>query len=76
MNTEKIETALLSARSLLRNEVDHIEYDELYPSYGHHWLQRAEAVIKPVGESLPNTEIFRRLESGGLHHQDLRRVNE
>lgn len=39
----------------------HFEYDELYPSYGHHWLQRAEAVIKPIGEALPNTEIFRRL---------------
>jgi len=37
------------------------EYADLYPSYGHHWLQRAEAVIPPVGESLPNTEIFRRL---------------
>ena len=39
----------------------HFEYDDLYPSYGHHWLQRAEPVIPPVGESLPNTEIFRRL---------------
>ncbi len=39
----------------------HFEYDELYPSYGHHWLQRAEPVIPPVGKSLPNTEIFRRL---------------
>jgi anaerobic selenocysteine-containing dehydrogenase len=39
----------------------HFEYAELYPSYGHHWLQRAEPVIPPVGESLPNTEIFRRL---------------
>jgi anaerobic selenocysteine-containing dehydrogenase len=39
----------------------HFEYAELYASYGHHWLQRAEAVIPPVGESLPNTEIFRRL---------------
>jgi anaerobic selenocysteine-containing dehydrogenase len=39
----------------------HFEYADLYPSYGHHWLQRAEAVIAPVGESLPNTEIFRRL---------------
>jgi anaerobic selenocysteine-containing dehydrogenase len=39
----------------------HFEYDELYPSYGHHWLQRAQAVIPPVGEALPNTEIFRRL---------------
>ena len=39
----------------------HFEYADLYPSYGHHWLQRAEPVIPPVGESLPNTEIFRRL---------------
>ncbi len=37
------------------------EYADLYPSYGHHWLQRAEPVIPPLGESLPNTEIFRRL---------------
>ena len=39
----------------------HFECDDLYPSYGHHWLQRGEPVIPPVGESLPNTEIFRRL---------------
>ena len=39
----------------------HFEYADLYPSYGHHWLQRAEPVIQPIGESLPNTEIFRRL---------------
>jgi anaerobic selenocysteine-containing dehydrogenase len=39
----------------------HFECDDLYPSYGHHWLQRAEPVIPPVGEALPNTEIFRRL---------------
>ncbi|MEJ0019079.1 MAG: molybdopterin-dependent oxidoreductase [Acetobacteraceae bacterium] len=39
----------------------HFEYAELYPAYGHHWLQRAEPVIPPQGESLPNTEIFRRL---------------
>jgi len=39
----------------------HFEYADLYPAYGHHWLQRAEPVIAPLGESLPNTEIFRRL---------------
>src|SRR5215471_99519 len=39
----------------------HFEYADLYPSYGHHWLQRAEAVIPPPGDALPNTEIFRRL---------------
>ena len=39
----------------------HFEYSDLYPAYGHHWLQRAEPVIPPQGQSLPNTEIFRRL---------------
>ena len=39
----------------------HFEYADLYASYGHHWLQRAEPVIPPLGESLPNTEVFRRL---------------
>ncbi len=39
----------------------HFEYADLYASYGHHWLQRAEPVIPPLGESLPNTEAFRRL---------------
>jgi len=39
----------------------HFECDDLYPSYGHHWLQRAEAAIPRIGNSLPNTEIFRRL---------------
>jgi anaerobic selenocysteine-containing dehydrogenase len=39
----------------------HFECDDLYAAYGHHSLQRAEAVIPPVGEALPNTEIFRRL---------------
>jgi hypothetical protein len=28
---------------------------------GYHWLQRAEAVIPPLGAALPNTKIFRRL---------------
>jgi anaerobic selenocysteine-containing dehydrogenase len=39
----------------------HFEYPDLYPAYGQHFLQRAEPLIPPVGESLPNTEIFRRL---------------
>ena len=39
----------------------HFEYHDLYAAYGTHWLQRAEPVIRPRGESQPNTEIFRRL---------------
>lgn len=39
----------------------HFEYDDIYAAYGQHYLQRAEPVIPRVGNSLPNTEIFRRL---------------
>ncbi|MCP4470971.1 MAG: molybdopterin-dependent oxidoreductase [Gammaproteobacteria bacterium] len=39
----------------------HFEFDDIYAAYGHSYLQRAEPVIPTVGESLPNTEIFRRL---------------
>jgi anaerobic selenocysteine-containing dehydrogenase len=39
----------------------HFEHADVYSSYGHGYLQRADAVIDTVGQSLPNTEIFRRL---------------
>jgi anaerobic selenocysteine-containing dehydrogenase len=39
----------------------HFEHADLYPAYGQQYLQRADPVIAPVAESLPNTEIFRRL---------------
>jgi anaerobic selenocysteine-containing dehydrogenase len=39
----------------------HFEFNDIYGAYGHSYLQRAEPVIPAVGNSLPNTEIFRRL---------------
>lgn len=39
----------------------HFEFDDIYGAYGQDYLQRAEPVIPCVGQSLPNTEIFRRL---------------
>ena len=39
----------------------HFEFDDIYAAYGQAYLQRAEAVIPPLGESLPNSEVFRRL---------------
>lgn len=39
----------------------HFEFDDVYGAYGQNYLQRAAPVIPCVGESLPNTEIFRRL---------------
>lgn len=39
----------------------HFEHNDVFGAYGQNYLQRAEPVIPCVGESLPNTEIFRRL---------------
>ncbi|MEQ9121017.1 MAG: molybdopterin-dependent oxidoreductase, partial [Alphaproteobacteria bacterium] len=39
----------------------HFEYADLYGAYGQNYVQRAAPTIPCVGESLPNTEIFRRL---------------
>lgn len=39
----------------------HFECDDVYGAYGQDYVQRAEPVMPPVGQSLPNTEIFRRL---------------
>ena len=44
----------------------HFEFPDIYTAYGQHWLQRAEPVIPPRGQSLPNTEIFRRLGTASV----------
>jgi anaerobic selenocysteine-containing dehydrogenase len=54
-------TDSLAYADIVLPAASHFEYADLYPAYGQHWLQRAEPVIPPQGESLPNTEIFRRL---------------
>jgi anaerobic selenocysteine-containing dehydrogenase len=58
---EVAETESMALCDVVLPAATHFEQDDIYGSYGHHWLQRAEAVIPPVGEALPNTEIFRRL---------------
>ena len=35
-----------------------LEHSDLYRSYGHYCIQRARAVIPPVGESKSNWEVF------------------
>ncbi len=60
----------------------HFEYADIYGAYGHHYVQRAEPVIPCVGESLPNTEIFRRLaarfgfDEALFKHSDTQLIDE
>ena len=37
------------------------EHLDIHPSYGHHYLTLNLPAIEPVGQCLPNNEIFRRL---------------
>lgn len=38
-----------------------LEHTDLYCAYGHYYLQLARPALEAPGETLPNTEIFRRL---------------
>ena len=58
---EVVNTESMALCDVVLPAATHFEQDDIYGAYGHHWLQRAEAAIPPVGEALPNTEIFRRL---------------
>ena len=38
-----------------------LEHWDLHLSYGHHYVSLNQPAIDPIGEALPNSEIFRRL---------------
>jgi anaerobic selenocysteine-containing dehydrogenase len=40
-----------------------LEHGDLYRAYGSYCVQRTRPVLAPVGEALPNWEVFRRLAS-------------
>lgn len=54
-------TDSMSYADIILPAASQFEFDDIYAAYGQSYLQRAEPVIPTVGESLPNTEIFRRL---------------
>ena len=54
-------TDSLAYADVILPAASHFEFDDIYGAYGQNYVQRAAPVIPCVGESLPNTEIFRRL---------------
>jgi len=54
-----------------------LEHYDLHKAYGHLYLSLSRPAIAPLGESLPNTEVFRRLAARmGLDHPCLRESDE
>ena len=50
-----------------------LEHWDIHLSYGHHYVTLNQPSIEPLGESLPNSEIFRRIaDRMGLDHPSLR----
>jgi anaerobic selenocysteine-containing dehydrogenase len=54
-----------------------LEHYDVHKAYGHLYLSLSRPAIAPLGESRPNTEVFRRLASRmGLDHPLLRESDE
>ena len=54
-----------------------LEHLDVHWSWGHHYLTLNEPAIEPVGECLPNSEIFRRLAARlGLDDPAFRETDE
>ena len=54
-----------------------LEHYDIHKAYGHLYLSLSKPAIAPLGEALPNTEVFRRLAARmGLDHPCLRESDE
>jgi anaerobic selenocysteine-containing dehydrogenase len=54
-----------------------LEHYDIHRAYGHLYVSLSRPAIAPVGESMPNTELFRRLAARmGLDHPSLRDSDE
>lgn len=58
---EHFQTDTADFADVLLPATTQLEHKDLHKAYGHVYLSYNEAAIAPLGESLPNSEIFRRL---------------
>ncbi len=58
---EHFQTDTADYADILLPATTQLEHWDLHLSYGHHYVSLNRPSIEPLGESLPNSEIFRRL---------------
>ena len=58
---EHFQTDTADYTDVLLPATTQLEHEDLHKSYGHLYMLYSERAIEPLGESLPNTEIFRRI---------------
>jgi len=74
---EHFQTDTADYADVLLPATTQLEHEDVHKAYGHTYLMFNARAIEPLGESLPNTEIFRRLAARmGLDHPELRATDE
>ena len=59
--SEQFQTDTADYADIVLPATTFLEHTDVYFAYGHYYLQLARPAIRPVGETLPNVELFRRL---------------
>jgi len=74
---EHFQTDTADYADVLLPATTQLEHEDLHKAYGHTYMMHNTRAIEPLGECLPNTEIFRRLAAHmGLGHPALRESDE
>ena len=74
---EQFQTDTADFADILLPATTALEHYDLHKAYGHLYISLSRPAIAPLGEALPNTELFRRLAARmGLDHPCLRETDE
>src|SRR5438876_5254752 len=74
---EQFQTDTADYADVLLPATTQLEHEDLHKAYGHLYVMYNRAAIAPLGEALPNTEIFRRLAAAmGREEPYLRQTDE
>jgi anaerobic selenocysteine-containing dehydrogenase len=74
---EHFQTDTADYADVLLPATTQLEHDDLHKAYGHLYVMYNRRAIEPLGEALPNTEIFRRIAAAmGFDDPELRASDE
>lgn len=74
---EHFRTDTADCADVLLPATTQLEHEDLHKAYGHTYVMYNARAIEPLGEALPNSEIFRRIAARmGLDHPELRDSDE
>ncbi|MGZ4809449.1 MAG: molybdopterin-containing oxidoreductase family protein [Thermoanaerobaculia bacterium] len=74
---EHFQTDTADYADVLLPATTQLEHEDIHKAYGHLYLMFNDRAIDPLGESLPNSEIFRRIAAAlHLDHEELRESDE